>query len=413
MTDSELYRQILGLTPPWRVAHIALDTDTQEVRVFVEHDPAAGSLCCPECGQTCPGYDLREERVWRHLDTCQFQTWLICCVPRVECPEHGVKTVRVPWSEPGSHFTRTFECFAIALLQATKVQAKAAGLLRLSPSQVHDLMHRAVLRGLSRRDDQAVVEHVTLDEKSVQQGHHYVTVLGDAAGKRVLDVVEGRTTEATQTLLLGSLSGAQREKVQSVAMDMWQPFAQAAQAVLPGADIVHDRFHIASYLGQAVDETRKAEHRKLSKQGDSPLAKSKYIWLKNPQNLTAKQKALFAALSRQDLETAKVWSFKEAFREFFSAGSVQEGATFFANWYKAAIELGNRPLSKVAQRLQEHLPGLLAYLRHHTSNAFAEGLNSQIQQIKVSARGFRKPSNFRIAILFFLGKLDLNPQESP
>ena len=413
MTDSELYHQILGLTPPWRVAHVALDTDAQDVRVFVEHDPTSGSLCCPECGKACPGYDLREERSWRHLDTCQFKTFLVCCVPRVACQEHGVRTAKTPWSEPGSRFTCAFECFAIALLQATQVQGKAAALLRLSSSAVHDLMHRAVLRGLSRRGRQEVVEHATLDEKSIKQGHQYITVLGDSVGRRVLDVVEGRTVEATKTLLTHSLSPAQREKVQSVAMDMWQPFAQATEAVLPEAEIVHDRFHLAKYLSEAVDKTRKEEHRRLSNQGDSPLAKSKYVWLKNPENLTAKQKALFEALSGQDLETVKVWSFKEAFREFFSAGSVPEGEAFFANWYKAAIELGNRHLSKVAQMLQRHLSGLVAYLRHHTSNAFAEGMNSQIQQIKASARGFRKPSNFRIAILFFLGKLDLNPQKSP
>ncbi len=360
MTDSELYHQILGLTPPWRVARIALDMDAQEVRVFVEHDTTAANLCCPECGQVAPGYDLREERTWRHLDTCQFRTFLVCCVPRVACPEHGVKTAATPWSEPGSHFTLAFECFAIAVLLATKVQGKAATLLRLSASQVHDLMHRAVLRALSRRDRRETVQHATLDEKSIKQGHQYVTVLGDSVGKRVLDVVEGRSKEAAKTLLLGSLSPAQREKVQSVAMDMWEPFAQASATALPGADIVPDRFHIARYLGEALDKTRKDEHRKLSKQGDSPLAKSKYVWLKNPENLTAKQRALFEALEQHDLETARVWSFKEASREFFSLGSVSEGAAFFANWYKTALALGNAHLSQVAQMLDEHLPGLLA-----------------------------------------------------
>ena len=63
--------------------------------------------------------------------------------------------------------------------------------------------------------------------------------------------------------------------------------------------------------------------------------------------------------------------------------------------------------------LHRHLEGLVAYIRHHVTNAAAEGLNAQIQQIKSNAKGFRKWENFRVTILFFLGKLDLYPQKTP
>ena len=163
------------------------------------------------------------------------------------------------------------------------------------------------------------------------------------------------------------------------------------------------------------DENRADENRALAKAGASPLVKSK--WLRSPEKLTDKQRALFTALQSHDLETSKVWSFKEAFRDFFcagsvEAGSVEEGEAFFGNWSEQALALGNKHLTKVAQRLQDHLPGLLAYLCHRTSNAVAEGLNGQIQLIKARARGFRQFAQFRIAILFFLGKLDMNPHKT-
>jgi len=413
MTDTELYRQLLGLTPPWQVNHIELDIAAQQVRVHVTHDAALSPLLCPECGQTGACYDLREERTWRHLDSCQFQTFLVARLPRVECPEHGVKTIAAPWCEPHSRFTLAFECFAITLLLSTGVQGRTASLLGLNPGQVHDIMVRAVARGLSRRDHEAILKHLSLDEKSFQKGHHYITVLGDSLQKRVLDVVESRTQQATETLLRDNLTPAQREQVQSVSMDMWLAFAQAKEQVLPAAETVHDRFHIAQYLSEAVDKTRRDEHRVLAQAGVSPLTKSKWVWLRSPEKLTDTQKALFTALQSHDLETAKVWSFKEAFRGFFTVGSVEEGQAFFDNWYATALELGNKHLTKVAQMLSTHLTGLLAYLRHKTNNAIAEGLNAQIQLIKARARGFRKFDQFRIAILFFLGKLELSPQESP
>ncbi|MCX6089181.1 MAG: transposase, partial [Candidatus Atribacteria bacterium] len=39
----------------------------------------------------------------------------------------------------------------------------------------------------------------------------------------------------------------------------------------------------------------------------------------------------------------------------------------------------------------------------------AEGINSKIQQIKSAARGFRNFQNYRIAILFHCGGLNLYP----
>ena len=51
-------------------------------------------------------------------------------------------------------------------------------------------------------------------------------------------------------------------------------------------------------------------------------------------------------------------------------------------------------------------------MKHRITNAFAEGTNSVIQLIKSSARGFRNFENYRTAILFFCGGLDLFPQES-
>ncbi len=412
MTDTELYRQILGLTAPWQVSRIELDAPQQEVRVYVTYDFGQPHLLCPECGQAGPYYDLREERTWRHLDSCQFQTFLVARLPRIRCRVHGVKTIAAPWCEPHSRFTLAFECFALAVLTATGVQSKAARLLRLSSTQVQEVMARAVERGLTRRNQEQHLPHLSLDEKSFQQGHHYITVLGDSLGKGVLDVVEGRTLEAAKSLLLSSLSLSQREQVASVSMDMWPAFAGAKEQVLPKAQTVHDRFHIAGYLSDAVDKTRRDENRTLTQVGASPLVKSKWLWLRSPEKLTDKQRALFAALQSHDLETSKVWSFKEAFRDFFCAGSVEEGEAFFWNWYEQALALGNKHLTKVTQMLRDHLPGLLAYLRHRTNNAVAEGLNAQIQLIKARARGFRRFVQFRIAILFFLGRLDMNPHNT-
>ena len=134
--------------------------------------------------------------------------------------------------------------------------------------------------------------------------------------------------------LLEGLAPEQKAQVEAVSMDMWPAFLAARHSVLPHADTVHDRFHIAAYLAQAVDLTRRQEHRFLSKESKagSVLSQSKYLWLKNPEHFTPHQHERFAALMEADLETARAWAVKENFRHFFACQSVEAGRLFFAGW---------------------------------------------------------------------------------
>src|SRR5262245_8178711 len=70
------------------------------------HHPEGTRWPCPECGAELGLYDHTEERVWRHLDSCQLMTSLHAQPPRVECPTHGIRQVRLPWAEARARFTR-------------------------------------------------------------------------------------------------------------------------------------------------------------------------------------------------------------------------------------------------------------------------------------------------------------------
>jgi transposase len=303
-----------------------------------------------------------------------------------------------------------FESFAVWLLQATQCQAKAARLLRVSEDQLRELMKRAVERGLSRRDAERIVPHVTLDETSQGRGLHYLTIAGE--GERALEVVEEHTQHAAETALQRGLSEAQRNSVKTVTMDMWRAFEAAKETVLPQAETVYDRFHIAADLNEAVDQTRRKEHRQQSQVGNPSLRGTKYLWLRAPERLSEKQRKQLEELKTKELETVKAWSLKEAFRSFFDCETVEAGDAFFQNWEKKVRQLGNAPLLRVAEQLKAHWEGVRAYLRHRVTNASAEGLNSQIQALQATARGFRNATCFRRAILFFLGHLNLFPQIS-
>jgi transposase len=293
-------------------------------------EPAADApWCCPECQQPVPGYDGREERAWRHLDSCQFTTWLVARLPRVQCPTHGVKTVAAPWAEPHSRFTVAFACFAQRVLQATRVQAHAASLLRLTPAEVHDLMDRVVRTGLAAVAEASPApsappmgdepgRHLTLDEKQYGPGQSYLIVLGDPDAGRLVAVADTRTQEATEDLLIRTLSPSERAAVRTVSLDLWAPFLAAVAQVLPDADRVYDRFHAAQELNDAVDATRRAEQRRLRtarppEQGRpptlSPLTGTRFWWLHRAEDLSAEQRKQMEGLRAAGLQTAQVWAW--------------------------------------------------------------------------------------------------------
>lgn len=198
-------------------------------------------------------------------------------------------------------------------------------------------------------------------------------------------------------------------------MDMWSAFKTAIQKSIPKADIVHDRFHLAQYLNKAVEVTRRAENKKLRKQDNEILTGSRYLWLKNEENLSEFQQMLRDEIiinNQQDhlnLQTIQVWRYKEEFKAFFNAKNEQQAIAFFEQWEKKVIELGNKPLIKVLKTFKNHLQQLITYCKHRVSNAMAESRNTAIQLLKAKARGFYAAQNFRTNILFHFGKLDLYP----
>jgi transposase len=406
MRDRGLYEKILGLPAPWHVEDVELRDDTREVIVKVALRRPL-ELICPECGEVMGGYDHRR-RSWRHLDTCQYKTIIEAEVPRGKCPTHGVRQVEVPWAEERSRFTALFEALAIDWLRETS-QLAVARRLQLTWAEVHGIMDRAVARGLARRE-QEVIPFLGIDETSFQKRHEYVTVVCDLGKPRALYIGDGRSRDSLDGFY-ESLTPEQLEGIEAVAMDMWEPYIRSTHAWVPGAEakIVYDKFHVVAHLLKALDDVRKQEHRHLIKQGDTTLTGTKYLWLQSKKRFDRDTWLDFAHVRDSSLQTARAWAINDAFSHFWTYVYLGPARKFFERWYSWAIRSRLEPIKKVARMLKARLDNILTYLTHRITNAVAEGLNAKIQWIKRTARGFGNRANFRTAILFHCGGLDLYP----
>jgi transposase len=407
MRDTELYRHLLGLVDPWEVDRVELSVTDQRVDVWVDH-PGGSRFACPDCGAELAVYDHSAERAWRHLDSCAFGTYLHARPPRVQCPAHGVRQARLPWAEPNSRFTLLFERLAIDVLTETDVSG-AARLLRLSWDEAWHLMDRAVARGLAQRPV-TVPAHLGVDEKAAGRGQDYITVVCDLDAGTVCHIADERR-QASLDEYFAQFTDDQLAGIEAVAMDMWEPYAASVRDHLADAQdkIVFDRYHLMGYLTKAVDTVRKQENRALAAAGDKTLAGSKYLWLYSAENLPERHTDRFAALRDGDLKTARAWAIKESLRHLWNYRRRGWGLKHFNRWYFWATHSRLKPVIDAAKTLKRHEQGILAYFKHRITSAAAEGLNSRIQAIRVSARGYRNREHFKTAIYFHLGGLQLYP----
>lgn len=407
MQDTALYQHLLDLRTPWSVSRVDLNVKGQRVDVWAEH-PDGQSWPCPECKKALAIYDHAEERVWRHLDSCQYKTFLHARIPRVKCAEHGVLQVAVPWAEPKSRFTMLFERLAIDVLGQCDVSG-ATRILRISWDEAWGIMERAVARGRARKKAE-VIRHFGVDEKASAKGYRYVTVVCDLERGTVEHVAEDRKLESLAEYFK-TLTEEQRSGVAAVAMDMWQPYIQATLAHIPDAagKIVFDRFHVMAHVGKAVDMVRKQEHRRLMAEGDETLKGSKYLWLYSRENVPEHRQREFAALRREELQVGRAWAIKEALRRLWHYTYPASGWKFWKQWYFWATHSRLEPIRRAAETLRRHIANILTYFRHPVTNAVSEGLNSKIQTIKKMACGFRNMENFKTAIYFHCGGLNLYP----
>jgi transposase len=407
MQDRTLYARLLGIEDPWRVTEVTLRLDEEQaVVVSVEMGPDA-ALLCPKCQGQGSRYDARERR-WRHLDTMQYRTILIAVVPRVQCDEHGVVQIAVPWSDPRSRFTAMFEALVIDWLKEASFSAVARQ-LSLSWDQVAGIQDRAVRRGLARRKTQRP-RRIGVDETSFRKRAEYITVVNDLDRNRVLWIGDERKKQ-TLSAFYAELGPRGCARLESVAMDMWAPYISSTREHVPDADrrIVFDKFHIAQHLGRAVDEVRRAENRELVREGDGRLKKTKYLWLTNPDRMSAQRWEGFAPLRDSQLRVARAWAIKESAMMLW--GYVRRGwaQRAWKKWYDWAIRSRLGPIERVARLIKYYWDGVINAATTNVTNARSEALNSKIQWIKRKACGYRNRKRFHNAIYFHLGRLDLYP----
>ena len=386
----------LGLIPPWQVESCEFDPERKRIDIMINFRHG-GTFVCPECGkEELKAYDT-ELKSWRHLNFFQHEAYLTGRVPRVKCSQCGIRVVDVPWSRSGSGFTLLFEAIIMTLAKAMPVKT-IGSFVNEHDTKLWRIIHHYVDKGRSEAD-YSQVKKVGFDETSSKRGHNYVSLFVDLKGPRVLFATEGKdssTVERFKQNLIEHKGSA--ENIGQMCCDMSPAFIKGVREQFPKAKLTFDKFHIMKIINEAVDEVRRQE------QKDRPeLAKSRYIWLKNPDNLKQSQINTLEKLTvrKLNLKTSRAYHIRLNFQELFNQ-SPETAEAFLKKWYFWATHSRLEPMKDAAYTIRRHWDGVLHWFKSQMNNGILEGINSLIQAAKAKARGYRTTKNL-IAMIYLIG----------
>jgi len=361
-------------------------------------------LPCSICGIRIRQKDKLEQRRWRHVSLWGIAVFLYYCPRRVNCPEHGVRVERIPWAmgkKPISFPLITVLAFWSRLLPWDQV----ARLFNVSWNTVRSAVEAAVAYGREHEDYRGV-RFIGIDEISRKRGHVYHTNVYDLERKRL--IWSGAHRDKDSLLRFFQWWGKERTAaIEGVCCDMWQNYIDVVHENCGEAVIVFDKFHIVRHLMDAIDQVRRMEAKALADSDSEVLKGTRYIWLKNPWNLTGKQKLCLSDLLKMNLKIVKAYLLKELFRKLWDYKRRGWAAKYLKRWFWWATHSRIKPLRDFAWILRRHEEGILSYFDLRIDNGLVEAMNNNAKAISHRARGYRSEKNFSLALIHGLGKLQL------
>ena len=398
MIMQKLFREALTLEDPWTVTDVAFSLE--EKRLDITIDFARGStFCCPVCGEEgARAYDTHQES-WRHLNFFQYEAYIHARVPRVRCPNKcGIKKVNIPWARAGSGFTKLFEALIMMLSREVPV-AVIARMLGEQDTRIWRIIHYYVGEAREKMDFKDV-RSIAVDETSNKKKHDYISLFYDMDRRRILFGTPGKDASTVERFCEDLKShGGNPESILQATCDMSPAFIAGITTNLPNAAITFDHFHIMKIMQDAVDRVRREESKETHL-----LTHTRYLWLKNPNDLKDSQRQKIDQLSPY-LKTGRAYRIRLSLQEFFLQPTREDAEAFLTKWYFWATHSRLDPVIKAAKSIKEHWEGVLNWFDSGISTGVLEGINSLIQAAKARARGYRTMKNFITMAYLIAGDL--------
>jgi len=406
MKQEEIFAAAIGIKSPWEITKVSLEIDKGELNIEIDFPRGSEFEYIDEdTGEIgrFKAYDT-SIKTWRHMNFFQYRCYLHARVPRVQIGNGKIKQVKTSWEGAVSGFTLLFEAFILQLVKVLPVH-QVCEIVGSYDAKLWNIL-KSYTEKCREQSDYSDVKKIGVDETAARRGHDYVSLFVDLEEKKTIFVTEGKGNETVGEFVkdLEAHKG-DAKKIENVSCDMSPAFIKGVQENLPKAEIVFDKFHIIKIINEAVDNVRKEEVK------SNPILKdSKYVFLKNQNNYTAKQKEKYQEIkmSKLNIKTFRAMQIRESFQQLYLCKDRNDFENLLKKWYWWATHSRIKQIHQVAKTIKRHWIGILNWAKNQINNGILEGFNSLFQAAKAKARGYKKTDTIKAVIYILTGKLDFS-----
>jgi transposase len=353
---------------------------------------------CHVCGTRAGRIHDGDKRSLRDLPVGRTRVWIGCSFRKVYCPTCGrVRIEDLEFFEAYQRVTRRLARYIHELCRMLTVQ-EVADHLGLGWKTVKQI-DKAFLEKTYGQTDYRDLTVLAVDEIAVHKGHRYMTVVLDYLTGRVVWVGADRTGDTLGAFFQG-MTEAQKQRLQAIAMDMWDPYIQAVKTHVPHVKIVFDLFHVVAAFNKVIDKVRNDEYRKAAQKDKAVFRGAKYLLLKNKKNVRKRsQREQLRQLLQLNQTLSTVMILKDLLKQIWRYRYRGWAHRRLAEWCALARTVGHPDVTQFARRLENYRYGILNHCQYPIHTGKLEGVNNKIKVIKRKAYGFHDDRYFSFKII--------------
>jgi len=406
MKQEDIFAAAIGIKSPWNITEINLDIKTGELHIHLDFPKGSLFEYIDEETQKSAHYKAYDTSIktWRHMNFFQYRCYLHARIPRIETRDGKVKQIKAPWEGAVSGFTMLFEAFILQLVKVLPVH-QVCEIIGSYDAKIWNIL-KIYTEKCREQSDYSNVTKVGVDETATRRGHDYVTSFVDLDEKKTIFVTEGKSSTTIEEFVKDiKQHNGSGEQIKNVSCDMSPAFIKGIEENLQNSQITFDRFHIVKIINDAVDNVRREEVK------INPILKNnRYLFLKNKNNFTKKQKEKYQELkmSKLNIKTFKAMQIRESFQQLYFCENSADFEILLTKWYWWATHSKIPQIVHVAKTIKKYWTGIVNWAENRISNGILEGFNSIFQAAKSKARGYKKTETIIAVIYILTGKLDFS-----
>ncbi len=351
---------------------------------------------CSVCKKKVRSIHSYETRAIRDLPIIESVVVIYLCYRKVRCSDCGIRVEHHDFVEPYARYTHRLAQFILKLCEDMSVK-KVSEILHMSWDQVKAI-EKSELRKRYQNLNLDDVKILCVDEISIRKHHKYMTVIANFETGQVIGVVEDRDYNALANFLKNIPLKVQNN-IKAVAMDMWDPYIKAVNEHCPNAAIVFDLFHVKAAFSRLIDKVRNIEYRNADSEQRKLMKRSRFLLLKNPQNLKAEEQPRLKQILKNNENLTLLYILKDYLKRLWQYHYRAWAEKFLHYWYQLALESGIDLLIKFVKTLRKYSYGIINHCKYHIHTGKLEGINNKIKVIKRTAYGYRDLEYFSLKIM--------------